>query len=689
MKMFSCILTALTLSLMSTACLTEQMADGQGQIDVPNEHPEAFTVTLDFSAGWPFVEPCAEEGSQTATGEKYTYRCDCQEGDQTHAMELEFAINSGVKQTSAYSYDNDVNDGNGRALCYKYSSGSDTGFGHIKFPVVEGKYLQSVTLVHRTPVPADATGNDLNGFYFTVQKGGFPSSTTPCATSNRVKAGEELLMSFPMGSFISELGQYYCLRVRFKDIELERVTLTYSDSEPSHEMSLPEGSHLYAHRGRYSKDASGSFIIPENSLHGIREAALMGYEGVECDVKCLTRDGKMVMNHDNTLDRTMRKASDYSKVTGNIRLDALTLKEIRRDYVLESTVSEFRVAPPTLEEFLLECKKYGIKPMLHSSYPQAYALAAEIMGDNWVCFSSDYEKVKGVREYSNCTILWSVDSGTAEEIIQKLEAIGGDCGISSMEYSLYTQEFVSAIRDAGYHVQCSCFSDGEEKKSIDNGVDYILTDRILPEGYDKNGSILDNPQDHIIITLPDDTAESDLPEEFTLTLDFAKGWPFVEVPSTSFVAEGEEYTYSYKYDAAKDPIDVRFVITTRGKGSYCYVAPSDGADGYLAMPTEAATTNRFGAISIPPFIDRYPRSVDVSTNKGWLVGTGGFPVFGTVSGSTTSAKTFPVKKYNSEETFILPVGTQTSTLRDYGIGIRFTDTFIYKISITYTKTKPE
>ena len=229
----------------------------------------------------------------------------------------------------------------------------------------------------------------------------------------------------------------------------------------------------------------------------------------------------------------------------------------------------------------------------------------------------------------------------------------------------------------------------EEKKAIAKGVDYILTDRILPEGYDKNGSILDNPQDHIITILPEDTVESDLPEEFTLTLDFTKGWPFVEAPSTTFVAEGEEYTYSYKYDDAKAPVDVRFVITTRGKGSYSYVAPSDGADGYLAMPTEAATTNRFGAISIPPFIDRYPRSVDVSTNKGWLVGTGGFSVFGTVSGSTTSAKTFPVNKYSSEETFILPVGTQTSTLRDYSIGIRFTDTFIYKISITYTKTKPE
>ena len=124
---------------------------------------------------------------------------------------LKFAINSGVKQTSTYSYDNDVNDGNGQALCYKYNSGEDTGYGYIKFPVVEGKYLQSVALVHRTPVSEDATGNDLKGFYFTLQKGGFPSSTSTCFTSSRVKAGEELLMSFPLGSFTSELGQYNVL----------------------------------------------------------------------------------------------------------------------------------------------------------------------------------------------------------------------------------------------------------------------------------------------------------------------------------------------------------------------------------------------------------------------------------------------------------------------------------------------
>ena len=655
--------------------------------------PDEMTVNLDFTQGWPFVEPCVPADSQLSGGEKYTYRYDYQEGEETHTVDMEFAFNSGVKQTGTYSYDADIEDGNGRALCYKFGEGTDTGYGYIKFPVIEGKYLKSVALVHRTPIPADATGNNLNGFYFTLQKGGFPSHATPNATSTRVKAGEELVIAFPMNGLVSDLGQYYCMRVRFKDIEFERITLVYSDKKPSHEMELPENSHLYAHRGRWSKDESGSFVIPENSLHGIREAALMGYEGVECDVKCLTKDGKMVMNHDYTLDRTMRKASDYSKVTGEIRLDALTFAEIRNNYVLESSVPEFRIAPPTFEEFLNECKKWKIKPMLHSSYEQAFRLAAEIMGDNWVCFSSDYEKVKAVREYSNCTILWSVSSGTPEEIIAKLETIGGDCGISSMEYSLYTPEFVSAIRAAGYHVQCSVFSDGEEKKAIENGVDYILTDRIQPVGYDKNGSILDNPKDHIITPEPADTPDVpqpdvQLPDEFTIDVDFTKGWPFKEEPSKTFAAEGEEYTYSYKYDPAKEPMDITFVITTRGKGSYSYVAPTDSSDGYLAMPTEAASTNRYGCISIPPIIGRYPKKVELVRNsKGYFVAFGGFPSFSGNTSSQNDPFEFPVTISSNDTWF--PAGTASSTPRDYCIGIRFSGTQVKHILITYSKAKPE
>ena len=52
-----------------------------------------------------------------------------------------------------------------------------------------------------------------------------------------------------------------------------------------------------AHRGLHSQDKS----VPENSLEAFRLAAEAGY-GIELDVQ-LTRDGQVVVFHDNTLDR--------------------------------------------------------------------------------------------------------------------------------------------------------------------------------------------------------------------------------------------------------------------------------------------------------------------------------------------------------------------------------------------------
>ena len=53
----------------------------------------------------------------------------------------------------------------------------------------------------------------------------------------------------------------------------------------------------FAHRGLHSEDKT----VPENSLEAFRLAASVGY-GVELDVQ-LTKDGQVVVFHDDTLDR--------------------------------------------------------------------------------------------------------------------------------------------------------------------------------------------------------------------------------------------------------------------------------------------------------------------------------------------------------------------------------------------------
>lgn len=61
--------------------------------------------------------------------------------------------------------------------------------------------------------------------------------------------------------------------------------------------SAPFAGRCFAHRGLHEKDHS----VPENSLRAFDRACEAGY-GIELDVQ-LTRDGQVVVFHDDTLDR--------------------------------------------------------------------------------------------------------------------------------------------------------------------------------------------------------------------------------------------------------------------------------------------------------------------------------------------------------------------------------------------------
>ncbi|MCI8332771.1 MAG: glycerophosphodiester phosphodiesterase [Clostridiales bacterium] len=61
--------------------------------------------------------------------------------------------------------------------------------------------------------------------------------------------------------------------------------------------TAPFTHRLFAHRGLYNKEAG----IPENSLAAFKRAKEQGF-GVELDVR-LTKDGQVVVFHDNTLER--------------------------------------------------------------------------------------------------------------------------------------------------------------------------------------------------------------------------------------------------------------------------------------------------------------------------------------------------------------------------------------------------
>ena len=98
-----------------------------------------------------------------------------------------------------------------------------------------------------------------------------------------------------------------------------------------------------AHRGH-------SIAYPENTLEAYRKAIELGIEMIECDVN-ITSDGKLVMIHDSTLDRT---------TTGSGLVSASTWEEIQRLDAGGKFKAEFAgVKVPSTEETLLLYKEMG------------------------------------------------------------------------------------------------------------------------------------------------------------------------------------------------------------------------------------------------------------------------------------------------------------------------------------------
>lgn len=229
-----------------------------------------------------------------------------------------------------------------------------------------------------------------------------------------------------------------------------------------------------AHRGCWLKEKD-EFYINENCPAGVRMAARYGYPAIECDVR-YTRDSVMVLMHDGTINRTMRNAADYSKITEPVRVADCTFEELRTRYVLASTDPALRTPIPTLREELEACRETGIIPMLHSAVVESYALAHEILGDQFIAFDANESAVSRARDYSSCLILLDPGKDDAATTIHRLENIGGRCGMSTMNYRMLDAAYIQALKDAGFEVQASIFPSPHEQRALTDGVTIELSD---------------------------------------------------------------------------------------------------------------------------------------------------------------------------------------------------------------------
>ena len=94
---------------------------------------------------------------------------------------------------------------------------------------------------------------------------------------------------------------------------------------------------IMAHRGN-----TLNWSIPENSVSAVKAAIAAGVDIVECDPR-LTKDGQVVVCHDESIART---------TTGSGNISDLTLAQIKSFPLRDRNGNETTETMPTLEEFL-------------------------------------------------------------------------------------------------------------------------------------------------------------------------------------------------------------------------------------------------------------------------------------------------------------------------------------------------
>lgn len=230
-------------------------------------------------------------------------------------------------------------------------------------------------------------------------------------------------------------------------------------------------TQVWAHRG-------ASAYAPENTLEAFRLAAGMGADGVELDVQ-LSRDGELVVAHDETIDRV-------SDGTGYIK--DYTLEELKA-FTFNRTCPEFKEARiPTLREVYTLLKPSGLTVNVELKtgiilYPQieekVLKLTAEMGMEDRVIYSSfchySLVRLKELAPEVKTGLLYS--DGWIDVAAYGKHRVGVDA-LHPALYHMQDPELISSAREQGLAVHVWTVNEAGYMEQLARlGIDAIITNK--------------------------------------------------------------------------------------------------------------------------------------------------------------------------------------------------------------------
>lgn len=214
----------------------------------------------------------------------------------------------------------------------------------------------------------------------------------------------------------------------------------------------------YAHRG-------ASEYAPENTISSFYLGLLQGANGIETDIQ-KTKDGVLVLFHDDTLDRVSNKQG---------KLCDYTWEELKDIEIYGSCSTGFYDRIVTLKEFLEKFSQYDINFAIELKGADVEKETLEMVKAfgivNKTTFTSfNFQYIKRVKELDSSARVGWLTSSVDDETIKCLLEIGGEEIAPKAEF--VTEELMKKWRKAGLGVRAwGVFNIALMKKMCALGVD--------------------------------------------------------------------------------------------------------------------------------------------------------------------------------------------------------------------------
>ena len=225
---------------------------------------------------------------------------------------------------------------------------------------------------------------------------------------------------------------------------------------------------IFAHRG-------ASAYAPENTVEAFALAMEQGADGIELDVQ-MTKDGQVVVIHDETIDRV-------SDGTGAVR--DYTLEELKKFHFSNHMENYENAVIPTLKEVLDLIKSSNMLLNIELKtgiywYPNLEEKTMELvkeagMEDRVIYSSFNHYSIKKILElnpHAECAFLYS----DVILNVDKYAKNAGVCGLHPSVYHLKMAEFLKEYQESGLKVRVWTVNKKEDmEKFIKADLEAVIT----------------------------------------------------------------------------------------------------------------------------------------------------------------------------------------------------------------------